>query len=373
MTRIYFVKIATIFILLLPIISQASPPFLSFCNFGGSDTVCPPDHPGSATTGNRTLNDSITAITGSIHKATAMALRSKTVLGGTTFGANLDLEREAGIAAGDNSTFNWGTWGSFSRTTGGSDVGYQKFDSSLDSGLIGFDRSYSENLIYGIAFGYDSNDVETDFNLGEQDITSFTIAPYIGYVINQNFTFDLSAGYSAIDIDQNRLGPGTFHPVVVNGDTESDRFFVSGNLNGYTRYNDFVFSGRIGLLYANEDRDAIVENGGPNSLDAFTTPSQTVELGELQVGGDIAYSAWKLEPYATFFYEYDFIYEDLNLDPGLIAAFGDAENDTSDFRIGFGARYFGNNGFSSTLEWTAIADREEFDSQILSLTLRLDF
>jgi hypothetical protein len=149
------------------------------------------------------------------------------------------------------------------------------------------------------------------------------------------------------------------------------RFFVSGNLNGFTRYNNFVISGRIGVLYANDDKDAIVETGDP--ADAFTTDSRTIELGELQVGGDIAYSAWKLEPYATFFYEYDFIYEDLILDPGLIAAFGNAANDTSDFRIGFGARYFGNDGFSSNLEWMAIAGREEFDSHVLSLTLRLDF
>ena len=369
MTRIYFVKAVAIFFLLLPVVSQASPPTLSFCTFTGQDTVCPADHPGSATTGNRTLNDSITAITGSISKATAMALRSKTVLGGTTFGANLDLEREAGIAAGDNTTFNWGTWANISRTNGGSDVIYQEFDSALYSTLVGFDRSYSENLIYGIAFGYDNNDVETDFNLGEQDITSFTIAPYLGYVINQNFTFDLSAGYSGIDIDQTRLVPTGGGPVIISDNTDSDRFFVSGNLNGYTRYKDFVFSGRLGVIYANDDRDAIDETRTTGE----TSGSHTVELGELQVGGDIAYSAWKLEPYATFFYEYDFIYEDLNLDPGLIAAFGNAANDPSDFRIGFGARYFGNDGFSSTLEWTAIADRSEFDSQILSLTLRLDF
>ena len=368
MIRLFFSKAAAIVFLLLPVISQASP-FVNDCTFLGDDDVCPGAHPGDATTSNRTLNDSITSITGSIAKATALALHSSTVLGGTTFGANLDLERDTGIAAGDGGSFNWSAWGSYSRTTGGSDEVYQRFDSSLDSALIGVDRSYSDNLIYGIAFGYDSNDVDTFFNVGEQDITSFTIAPYLGYVINPNFTFDISAGYSWIDIDQTRLDSTNFTSII-NGDTESDRFFVSGNLNGYTRYNDFVFSGRIGVIYANDDKDAIVESGGP---DAFTTASRTVELGELQVGGDIAYSAWKLEPYATFFYEYDFIYEDLNLDPGLIAAFGNAANDTSDFRIGFGARYFGNDGFSSTLEWTAIADREEFDSHTLSLTLRLDF
>ncbi|MGH8121096.1 MAG: autotransporter outer membrane beta-barrel domain-containing protein [Gammaproteobacteria bacterium] len=367
MTRI---KIAAFFILLSPLISHASPqPFDQFCTFLGDDDVCPGAHPGDATTSNRTLNDSVTAIAGSIAKATALALRSKTVLGGTTFGANLDLDRETGIAAGDGSAFNWAAWGSYSRTHGESGEIYQSFDSTLDSFLVGVDRSYSEDLIYGIAFGYDDNDVDTLFNVGEQDITSFTIAPYLGYVINPNFTVDVSAGYSNIDIDQFRLDT-TNLTSIISGDTDSDRFFVSGNLNGYTRYNDFVFSGRVGIIYANDDKDAIVETGGP---DAFTTDGRTVELGELQVGGDIAYSAWKLEPYASFFYEYDFIYEDLNLDPGLAAQFGNAENDTSDFRIGFGARYFGANGFSSILEWTAIADREEFESHVLSLTLRLDF
>lgn len=368
MFKILFIRVAVLFFLLLPVIGYASP-FIGPCNFLGNDTVCPGAHPGDATTSQRNLTDSITAITGSISKATAMGLRSSTVLGGNNFGSSIDLERETGVAAGDNNSLNWSAWGSYSRTDGGSDVIYQRFNSTLNSVLIGIDRSYSENLIYGVAFGYDNNDVNTRFNAGEQDITSFTIAPYLGYVINPNFTFDLSAGYSGIDIDQTRLDTTNFTSII-NGDTESNRFFASGNLNGFTRYNNFVFSGRVGLIYAADFKNAIVETGGP---DAFTVNSRTVELGELQIGGDIAYSAWKLEPYATLFYEYDFIYEDLNLDPGLIAAFGNAANDPSDFRIGFGARYFGNDGFSSTLEWSAIASRSEFDSQTLSLTVRLDF
>jgi len=277
---------------------------------------------------------------------------------------NLDIERTKGYSAGDNFS-NWSGWVSYARTQTDNTSFFTQFDSSLNNALVGFDTSPRENMVAGIAFGYEDNDIDTVFNAGEQDIDGFTIAPYFGYLFHPNFSIDASAGYSSIDIDQFRIDSTNFTSII-NGDTDSDRWFVAGNLNAFTRVNDFAFLGRVGIVYSEDDIDAVVETGGP---DAFTTPSNTVEFGQIQAGGEVAYSVTALEPYASIYYEHDFEYEKLVLDPRIPRA----KNDRNDVRLGLGARYFGENGFSANLEWSIIAGREEFDSHTLSIVGRLEF
>jgi len=355
-----FRVVVGIILLLTPFSIVYASPFIfdQDCEFDISESVCPARHPGSATTGQRALTDSISVISVGISKAIAMALRPKSLLGGGR--ANTDSYRTAGLSAGDY-FYNWSGWVSYARTHTENTRFVSQYDSNLDSALAGFDTTPKENLIVGLAVGYENNDIDTTFSGGEQQIDGFTIAPYAGYLFHPNASLDLSAGYSSLDIDQFRR----FGASIIDGDTDSDRWFISGNLNAFTRVNDFAFSGRVGVIYAEDDIDAIVETGG---ADAFTSPSTTVEFGQIQVGGEVAYSVAPLEPYASVFYEYDFEYEKLILDDPRPAA-----NDRSDVRFGLGARYFSDNGFSANLEWNIIAGRDEIGSHTLSLTGRLDF
>jgi len=340
----------------------ASLPRDEGCNFDG-DTVCPGAHPGAATTSQRALTDSTTAITTGISKAVALTLSPKSILGGRT-ALNSDTYRTTGYAAGGYFT-NAAGWLSYVRTTTDNTKFFTESDGNLDSALVGLDFSPRDNMVLGLTFGYENNDITTKFNVGEQRIHGFTIAPYVGFLFHPNFSVDASAGYSSIDIDQTRLDTVNLTSII-DGDTDSDRWFVSGNLNAFTRVRDFAFSGRVGIVYAEEDIDAIVETGGP---DAFTTPSETVEFGQLQAGGEVAYSVASIEPYASVFYEHDFEFEKVLFDTGL----PHLPQDRSDVRFGLGARYFSDYGFSANLEWSIITWREGIDSHTLGLTGRLEF
>ena len=362
--------VCSIFIFLLLSNAYASPgsgPRFQECVFPEpQEAICPGDHPGIATTSQRSLSDSITFISGALTDAISLALGPRGLSAGSSYSSGINSYRMTGQSAG-NSFSNWSSWLSYGRTITENDNFFTESDATLDSFLVGIDASPRENMILGLAFGYENNDIDTVFNAGEQNIDGFTIAPYFGYLINQNFSVDLSIGYSSIDIDQFRLSTFDGLGLIINGDTDSDRWFVSGNLNAFKQVNNIAFSGRAGIIYAEDDIDAIVEIS--RSTDAFNSKSQSVEFGQFQIGAEVAYAAASLEPYASLFYEYDFEYEDLLLNSGL----GRAANDDDDIRISVGARYFGEQGFSAILEWNVIADRQEYDSNTISLTGRLDF
>ena len=49
-------------------------------------------------------------------------------------------------------------------------------------------------------------------------------------------------------------------------------------------------------------------------------------------------------------------------------------NDSDDFLLGLGVRYFGtHNGLSGNLEWTKRLGRTNFDEDVFSFSLRADF
>ena len=374
MIRTFHVIFGVIWLLIPLTVIHASPSpsepqleeIANLCNIGSEpgDAICSGTHPGVSTTGQRTLTDSITTITTGISKAIALALTPQSLRGSSGTASYQDTQRTTGYAAGGTFT-KWAGWASYARTTTDNTAFATKSDSSLNSALVGFDVSPGENMILGLAVGYEDNNIDTEFNAGEQNIDGFTIAPYFGYLFHPNASMDISAGYSNIDIDQFRIDSTNFTSII-NGDTDSDRWFVSGNVNAFTRINDFALFGRFGIIYAEDDIDSIVETGGP---DAFTTAGTTIEFGQIQVGGEVAYSVAPIEPYASVFYEYDYEFEKLSLNTAL----NPPANDRSDVRFGIGARYFGDYGFSANLEWSIIAGRDDIDSHTLGLTGRLDF
>jgi len=256
-------------------------------------------------------------------------------------------------------------WVSYSRVNTDNDHLPTRFDADTDSVFVGFDILPHENLVTGVALGFENTEVATSFNAGKQDIDAFTIAPYAGFLLTNNFSIDASFGYTDSDIDQFRLD-STNLTSIINGDTDSDRWFVSGNLNYFKRFNQWLFNGRLGVVYADEDIDAVVETGGP---DAFTSPKRTLKFGQFQVAGELAYVAMEIEPYVMLMYENDFEREDVLLNSAQPAP----DNDDDSFRAGLGFRYFPTNDLSLQLHWDWQLSRNDFDSNSLLITGRLEF
>lgn len=270
----------------------------------------------------------------------------------------------AGRAAGDMLS-NFAVWMSYGHTVADNDLSSTEFDATQHNLLAGVDYAFTERLLAGLVFGYESSDFETPFNAGDMQISGYTIAPYIAYLISDNFSVDATVGYSNLGIRQTRTDPFVIQPTI-KGNTTTDRWFVASNLNAFTYWRDFALNGRVGLIYSEDYQRGFTESGG---FTAQRIGSETYRFGQVQIGGEVAYVVHAIEPFASAYYQYDFEREKIRLNPGQ----QQPSNDRDDVRVSAGLRYFGSNGLSGILEYSTILGRQDFSAQTLSLMLRMQF
>lgn len=360
----HFTRLSIPALIFLSARAYATPPIIQGldCIFPEPETViCSGQHPGDATTATKQLEDSSTSLTGNISSAASSALRSG--LRGAT-GSIYRQELSLGLSAG-NAFDDVSAWAAFTHLDTENDHLPTQFDSNLNSVLVGIDAAPQENMVVGFAVGLENTSVDTLFNAGEQDIDGITIAPYFGYLFNPNLSMDASFGYTNSDIDQFRLD-ATNLTSIIYGNTDSDRLFVSGNLNYYQGFDRWFFTGRAGVVYAEEDIEAVIETGGP---DAFTSAARTLNFGQVQLEAELAYTGMEFEPYLSVVYENDFEREDVLLNSAQPAP----ANDDDSFRLGFGMRYYWSDEASIHFNFDWQLDRSEYDSHALSVSGRWAF
>ena len=264
-----------------------------------------------------------------------------------------------GMNAGDNS-YLMGAWASYSYVDFKNDFAATAFDGQRHGGLAGVDFTPRENVLLGLAAGYEDTDIDTDFNRGNQHTDGFTVAPYFGALLTDNWSLNASAGYSSLNTDQFRTVPVTTTRVTSSPD--HDRWFATLNLNGLTTYGKWVLGGQLGFLYALDAEGAFVESDGTQvaGLDS--------RLGQFNVGGEAAYSLGAYEPFARFSYEYDIKQTTVGVTSGPQPSF-----DNDDVLLGIGLRYFGTRGLTGNLEFNTRQLREDYDEYSFTATLRYEW
>jgi len=265
-----------------------------------------------------------------------------------------------GLNAGDN-PWLMGAWASYSYTDFENDFTATAFDGHRHGGLAGLDISPWESVLLGVAVGYEDNDIDTDFNRGNQETDGFTIAPYLGALLTDTWSVNFSFGYSNLDTDQHRTDPVTGARITSSPD--SDRWFGMLNLNGLTIYGNWIIGGQIGLLYAKDEQDAYIESNGIRVADFES------ELGQWNVGGDVAYSFNEFEPFARVLYSNDYSQTKV----GVTGSGPQPSFDDDDVLFGAGVRYFGTQGLTGNLEFTTRLDREDYDEYNFTATLRYEW
>ena len=75
----------------------------------------------------------------------------------------------------------------------------------------------------GVAAGYESTETDTGYNRGKNYFERYTIAPYLAYLINEIFSFNVSGGYSSPDYETDRIDninggiiTGSLRPLKIN-------------------------------------------------------------------------------------------------------------------------------------------------------------
>ena len=265
-----------------------------------------------------------------------------------------------GAAAGDDITMPLGVWASYVRTDAKNDFSSTANKSTINSVFAGVDFEFWGNALIGVALGMEDGSTKTRFNNGKEDITGFTVAPYFAVTFTDVLSADLSGGVSQVSIDQYRT---SLTGARIESDTDAWRYFVAGNLNATYQWGPVLLTGSGGLLYSHQDVDSFTETNGNRVDDIDAT------LGQFRLGGELAYVAGSFEPYFSALYSYDFTRTELNFAPGVLRPSGDDD----DIQLGFGLRYFGDNGLSGSLEYSTLLNRDNYDEDVFTASVRWNF
>jgi outer membrane autotransporter protein len=136
--------------------------------------------------------------------------------------------------------------------------------------------------------------------------------PYVSGRLSQNLFFDARAAWGLSD---NRINPfGTYQDSFA-----TNRWLARGNLTGNWVFGNFRFTPSAGLTYASERQLGYIDALG------ISIPSQTVSLGRLAVGPEVAYrwfgaNGVMYEPQASLKGVWDFQRPDVPTVSGLIVS-----------------------------------------------------
>ena len=223
-----------------------------------------------------------------------------------------------GLAAGDGFA-GLGYWASFNYSDFSADIPINSviqpvasYDADQKTAFIGIDTLLMDTLVIGLALGYENTDIDTAYNGGNNETDGYTIAPYAAYLINDIFSADVVFGYTNLSTDTDRIDNVSGGTIL--GDFDAERWFIATNINATVGYENWLLGGRLGYLYVTEDQDSYLETG-PNT--ARSIGRRHIDLAQVIVGFDVAYSLNQFEPYATFTY-----LNDLGRDNGIESAGG---------------------------------------------------
>ncbi len=288
--------------------------------------------------------------------------------------ATLGKSARSGLSAGDGFS-GLGVWGSLGVADFSADIPIPSavqplasYEADSKSLFIGVDKLFMNSLLLGVSLGFENTDIDTAYNGGNNETDGYTIAPYAAYLINNHFSVDVAAGYTTLSTDTDRIDNVAGGTIV--GEFDADRWFTSANLNANMEYGKFLFGGRIGLLYSDEDQDGYSETGLNTTR---TLGKRHIDLTQGSIGFDVAYRTSQFEPYATFTYINDIGRDNGNDAGGLPGSFGATQpEDDDEIQAGLGVRWFGDQ-YSGSLEWTRTVGRDTFDADSFVFSLRADF
>jgi Autotransporter beta-domain len=325
----------------------------------GNTTVVSSNSPSSTVTDAILFNTQIQSTISDISSHIGGALHGIGFFGGPRVTNNqFKIEGATGLNAGDGSSLSYGVWGNYSYSDYENDLSSTAFDGTNHGFLGGIDFSFWGDSILGVAFGYDKGDIDTTFNGGNQDTDSYTIAPYFGALLTESLSLDFNIGYSRVEYDQFRILTGT----QISSSPDADRWFGALNLNGVTYYNNWILGGRLGALYATSVIDSYTESNGT------VVAKSKNKSSTLSIAGDVAYSFQNYEPFLNVSYQ-----RDLSLRKISVTTGPQPSNDNDDILLKAGVRYFNKNGISGNFEYTKRFERDDFDEDRISLTIRADF
>lgn len=342
-----------------------------------NDTVCTSQQPGTIVVAEAALRVATRQITRQISDR-INDVTSDTKGGfsvSSLDGQNLtSFKGSTGVASGDYLS-GLGAWVSGSWKNLEDENTSTAFDGDAYSILVGADFSPYQNVLLGLSAGYESIDLDTQFNRntvtgqdGEVEGDGYTIAPYALYQFDQNVSFQASAGYSWIDYESLRFDQ--VNQAQITGETDSTRWFTDIGVNYKEKYDVWKFRSNLNWLYASEEKDGFTETSNiANVSSSLNQAELTTLLSQARLGAEVGYDWNGIEPYVKAVGEYDIAKSDHIVSNLQI----DAADDDFGADVGGGIRFLANDQISGGIEGTTHLFRDDYTEYTLQGNIRVNF
>ena len=208
-------------------------------------------------------------------------------------------QQRFGMAAGGVSS-KWNVWGNLSGDNNRYEEGINKFSANATNTVLGGDFALSPTLAVGLSAAYDNVTGDSSVATNYKN-TGYSIAPYVGWQINQMFSLDASMGWGEGNMDD------------ANYSTDSDRFFYGINLNFAQWYGNWQVGGKLSYLHGEEKYGDSKNNFGVKNLNSSTKN----KVDQWRLGTQVGYWMDGIMPYAGVAYSADSrsISDNNNFDP----------------------------------------------------------
>ena len=265
------------------------------------------------------------------------------------------VSRRAAVMPRPNGLWLQGGYTDVDQSTSGA-----AFSGDLVNVVAGYDRFVTERLLLGVAFSYETLDMDTRFLTGRGSLENdgYGLAPYIGYRFDDTWSADLAVGYNWLTYDSkvnNNTASGSF---------DAERWFANTSVNGIFRSANWRFLPKVGLLYMKETQDAYTQTDGVRVAEA------DIRLGRVYGGGRIGYATETMMPYIKLIGEYDFKRPSAQ-------AIGNGQftsDDDTGAQIGAGIEFFSTGPYSGAVEVAYnSAFREDLDVWNALARIRMAF
>jgi len=310
------------------------------------------------------------------------------------------FQNTGGGASGDYQFGDIGVFVNGQYTTGDEDR--TEFQAGYDFdyyGLtVGADYRFADNLVAGLAVGYEDGDVDYDRNAGDLDVEDVNGHLFGSYYHESGVYVDVLMGYGRSDYELDRniiyaltdLNTGAQNTArqSAESDTDADRYEFSAG-GGYNLVRGpwtLTPTARVDYLYSDIDKieektGNALDNGGgfAMEIDSYGYESLTTNLGG-QVSYAVSQSWGVLVPQfsAEWVHEFEDDQEELNAvfkgdvnrTPFIIKT---RRPDTDYFNLGVGASAQFAGGKSAFLSFETILGYEDLDLYTIQGGFRMEF
>lgn len=249
-------------------------------------------------------------------------------------------------------------WGALSHAETGSDYVNLLYSGSTSSAIGAFNYQLSDSLMFGVSLAFNNSRITTTYNSGGSNANSYSLAPYLGYKINENFSLDATLGFGS---QQNNTNSNNG---ITTADINSDQRFASVNLNAVRWVGDWQLAGKLGYMQA-EDKQKSFTDSASTSFD-----SQKSRTAQAYIGGQVGYWYESLMPYVGLKYGRDTNHVDIAVNTSTSPQ---PANDKNSLIVDLGVNLFSMKNLSGGVLYSSEQMRKEVKNNSLMGNISYQF